>query len=144
MRLSAFERSLSVVVLSSFAPLSVANGLSIRDGEVDWVGGLEKFMSSATQKARLGIRVSMLFFFAAPFVVLGRFRTLASSSIEERAELMGRLLSHRVAIVRELALLIKLCACMAMFRVGSLRERSGFDGPARAPLKLPRLNVVAA
>jgi hypothetical protein len=144
MKLSSFERSLSITVLSSFAPLASPNGLSIHEGEVDWVSGIEKFLTSATQKAQLGVRVSLLFFFAAPLFVLGKFRTLASSSIEERAEVMSRLLTHRVLIVRELALLIKLCACMAMFRVSSLRERTGFDGPARPVLKLHKLNVLAA
>jgi hypothetical protein len=144
MKLSSFERTLSVVVLSSFAPLAMPNGLSVREGEVDWVSGVEKFLTSATQKAQLGVRFAMLLFFAAPLLVLGRFRTLASATIEERAELMGRLLTHRILLVRELALLIKLCACMAMFRVSSLRERSGFDGPARPILSLRKLNVLAA
>lgn len=144
MKLSSFERTLSVVVLSSFAPLATPSGLSVREGEVDWVSGVEKFLTSATQKARLGVRLSMVLFFAAPLLVLGKFRTLASSSVEERAEVMGRLLTHRILLVRELALLIKLCACMAMFRVSSLRERTGFDGPARPVLKLHKLHVLAA
>ncbi len=144
MKLSSFERTLSVVVLSSFAPLQGSSGLSIREGEVDWVSGLEKFLTSASQKARLGVRFAMVLFFAAPLWLAGRFHTLSGASIEERAELMGRLLTHRVLLVRELALLIKLCACMAMFRVSSLRERTGFDGPARPVLKLHKLNVLAA
>ena len=144
MKLTSFERTLCVVVLSSFAPLRAPNGLSIREGEVDWVSGVEKFLTSATQKARLGVRFAMLLFFAAPFWLHGQLRTLGGASLAERAEVMGLLLTHRILLVRELALLIKLCACMAMFRVSSLRARTGYDGPARPAHVLHTLHVRAA
>jgi hypothetical protein len=105
------------------------NGFSVGVGEVDWNGGLDRFLGNASDKARLGIAVSMIAFFFAPLFTLGRFCTLARVTVEERAEAMTRLLDHRVLLVREMALLVKLVACMAMFRVASLRDRTGYDGP---------------
>ncbi len=147
MKLSSLERAIAPVVLSSFAPLAMAGGFSIGVGEVDWNGGLDRFIGSASEKARLGIAVSMVAFFFAPLFTLGRFCTLAKATVEERAEAMERLLDHRILLVREMALLVKLVACMAMFRVTSLRDRTGYDRPEPvAVLKKERasLRVLAA
>jgi hypothetical protein len=147
MTLSAIERAVAPVVLSSFAPLALPSGFSIGAGEVDWIGGLERFLKTASDKARLGIAVSLVAFFFSPLFVLGRFHTLAKSSNQERAAAMERLLDHRFFLVREMALLVKLVACMAMFRVTSLRERTGYDDPGHDVTKTaPRvqLRVLAA
>jgi hypothetical protein len=150
MKLSSIERSLAPVVLSSFAPLALPNGFSIGVNEVDWISGLERFLKTASDKARLGIAVALVAFFFSPLFVLGRFHTLAKASNQERAAAMERLLDHRFFLVREMALLVKLVACMAMFRVTSLRERTGYDDPghdARGETsKTPRvqLHVLAA
>jgi hypothetical protein len=148
MKLSSIERSLAPVVLSSFAPLALPSGFSIGAGEVDWVGGLDRFLHTASDKARLGIAVSLIAFFFSPLFVLGRFRTLARATMEERAAAMERLLDHRFFLVREMALLVKLVACMAMFRVASLRERTNYDDPGHAASETapPRvqLRVLAA
>ncbi len=129
MKLSAIERALAPVVLSSFAPLALPNGFSILEDEVDWTAGLERFLKNASDKARLGIIVAMVTFFFSPFFVLGRFHTLAKASTDERAAAMERLLDHKLFIVREMTLLVKLVACMAMFRVTSLRDRTNYDDP---------------
>lgn len=135
MKLTSIERSLAPVVLSSFAPLALPSGFSIGANEVDWNEGLDRFLSAASDKARLGIVVSMITFFFAPVFTLGRLCTLARASAEERAEAMVRLLDHRWFIVREMALLVKLVACMAMFRVSSLRARTSYDDPAHDAAK---------
>lgn len=129
MKLSSIERALAPVVLSSFAPLALPSGFSVGVGEVDWAGGLDRFLRTASDKARLGIAVSLVVFFFSPLITLGRFHTLGRASMDERAEAMVRLLDHRFFLVREMALLVKLVACMAMFRVTSLRERTGYDDP---------------
>jgi len=143
MMLSSIERALAPVVLSSFAPLATPGGLCISPGEVDWAEGLERFLKNASDKARLGIAVSLVAFFFSPLFVLGRFRTLARASATERAAAMERLLDHRFFLVREMALLVKLVACMAMFRVSSLRERTNYDDPGHVPVRA-RLRVLAA
>lgn len=129
MKLSSIERALAPVVLSSFAPLALPSGFCIGKGEVDWNEGLDRFLGTASDKARLGIAVSMVAFFFAPLFTLGRFCTLAKATMDERAAAMERLLDHRFFLVREMALLVKLVACMAMFRVSALRARTGYDDP---------------
>ena len=146
MKLSSIERSLAPIVLASFAPHATPGGFPIAPGEVDWEGGLDRFLSAASDKARLGIAVAMTLFFFAPIFTLGRMCTLARATVEERALAMERLLSHRIFFVREMALLVKLVACMAMFRVASLRARTNYDDPGHRPAveNRTRLRVLAA
>lgn len=141
MKLSSIERALAPIVLSSFAPLALPRGFSVGVGEVDWTGGLDRFLGTASDKARLGIAVSLVAFFFAPIFTLGRFCTLAKATREERAAAMESLLDHRFFLVREMALLVKLVACMAMFRVSALRARTGYDDPGHDAAKaIPKTN----
>jgi hypothetical protein len=146
MKLSSIERSLAPIVLGSFAPLTAPGGFAIAPGEVDWIGGLDRFLSAASDKARLGIVVAMTLFFFSPIFTLGRLCTLAGATATERALAMERLLSHRILLVREMGLLVKLVACMAMFRVASLRARTNYDDPGHqaVPENRTRLRVLAA
>ena len=59
----------------------------------------------------------------------------ASSTVTARparASAMEVLLRHRLYLVRELVLMLKVCACMAMFRSCEVRARTGYDVPDRA------------
>lgn len=125
-------------VLSSFTGARV--GFTVADGEVDWAAGLARFMATASDKARLGIRVAFLIVVTAPVWALGRFSRFSRLSPDDRAALLDRLLAHRFFFVRELCLLLKLIACLAIFRSGEARARTGYD-PAEAPSKR-RLPVV--
>ena len=146
MKLSFLERTLAPIVLSSFAPLAMPSGFTIGTNEVDWIGGLDRFLGAASDKARVGIAVAMTLFFFAPIFTLGRACTLARATMEERAEAMERLLSHRIHLIREMALLVKLVACMAMFRVTELRARTNYDDPDHGAMgeNRVRLHVLAA
>lgn len=120
--------------MSGFAPVG-GPGLAPRAGEVDWDLGVARFLERASTKGRLGVRVGLLLVVTAPLWLWGRLRSGASLAAEERARLLDAMLSHRFFFVRELTLLLKLVACMALFRVEDVRARSGYDpAPAeRAP-----------
>jgi hypothetical protein len=61
-----------------------------------------------------------------------RFASLAGVSPEDRAKFMERLLAHPIFFVRELTLLLKLVACLAIFRSEDARARTDYDRPAES------------
>lgn len=121
------EEHWAPIVLSSFA--SSSRGFVVAEGDVDWLSGTRRFMSAASDKANLGLRVALAIAMSAPLWLLFRFRTLRSLSPEERSVVMERLLAHRIFFVRELTLLLKLVACMAIFRSPDARARTTYDAP---------------
>jgi hypothetical protein len=125
------------LVLPSFAGSGA--GFTVREGEVDYLAGLARFMGSASEKAKLGIRFAFFLAVTTPVWIGGRLRGFASLSPEERSEHLDAMSRHRIFLVRELCLLLKLIACMAIFRAPTTRERTGYDGdPAREPARTRR------
>ncbi len=139
-RLETFWASL---VLPSFA--GTGHGFTVAEKEVDYLDGLGRFMEKASDKACLGIRVAFLLAVTAPIWITGRFTGFASLTPAERSDVLDKMSRHSVFFVRELCLLLKLIACMAIFRQKSTRERSGYDGETRAVRAHKRsLNVLRA
>jgi hypothetical protein len=125
-RLEAWWASL---VLPAFA--GSRRGFTVDEAEVDYLAALGRFLGAASQKARLGVRLAFFLVVTAPLWHDGRLRGLASLSATERSELLDAMSRHRFFVVRELCLLLKLVACMAIFRAPSARARSGYDGRMR-------------
>lgn len=126
----AFEERWAGAVLAGFAPPSESpheTGLAPRDGEVDYLVAMREMMRKGTSLSRLGFRAALFIAALSPFWMRFRFRTFVSLAPAERAEMLARLLRHRIFMVRELMLLLKLCACMALFRSDAIRARSGYD-----------------
>ena len=122
----ALEQRWVVAVLEGFAPTE-GPGLAPPTGEVPYLATMQKMMRASTAKAALGLRLGLWIAALAPVWLFGKMRTMASLPQAHRAELLARLLAHRSFIVRELTLLLKLSACMAMFSRPALRERSHYD-----------------
>lgn len=125
--LGAIERSWASVILPSFAG-APSGALVASPSEVDYPAAFERFMGKATPKARFGIRVALLLVMSAPLWLTFRPRSFRSLDPEARSALLDRLLEHPIFFVRELCLLVKLAACMAIFRSHEARARSGYDG----------------
>lgn len=122
----SFERRWARHLLGAFAPVG-GSGLAPREGEVDYVTALGRMMRGATPLAALGIRLALWLAALAPFWLWGRLTTITKLANERRTELLGQLLRHRLFAVRELALLLKLCAAMALLGTPSVRARSSYD-----------------
>lgn len=128
--MSDFGDRWASLVLASFAPAR-AGGV-VRDGEVDWSSAWRAFVGGLSAKARLGAWIALLIAISAPLWAYGRVSSIAKLSWEARASAMEVLLRHRLYLVRELVLMLKVCACMAMFRSDDVRARTGYDVPDRA------------
>ncbi|MFK7989119.1 MAG: hypothetical protein AB8I08_24080 [Sandaracinaceae bacterium] len=137
--MQGIERRWGTTVLSGFAPSGAQ--MAPMPGEIDWARGLDDFLDRASFEGRWAVRLGLLMAMTAPVWLWGRLRSAARLSEAERARLLDALLAHRFYAVRELALLLKLVACMTLFRSARLRGLSGYD-PApsakRALAVLPR------
>jgi hypothetical protein len=122
----SFERRWARHLLASFAPVGSA-GLAPVEGEVDYVQALVRMMRGATPLAALGLRLALWLAALAPIWLWGRLATVTKLASERRTELLAQLLGHRAFAVRELTLLLKLCAAMALLGTPSVRARSGYD-----------------
>jgi hypothetical protein len=122
----SFERRWARSLLSGFAPVGGPGLAPLRD-EVDYEGVLVRMMREATPLAALGLRAAVWVGALAPLWLWGKLSTISKLAHERRPDLLRALLGHRVFVVRELALLLKLCAAMALLGTPSVRMRSGYD-----------------
>jgi hypothetical protein len=131
--MTGVEQRWTGLVLSSFsgstAGFTVVEG-PLSEGKVDYVAAATCFAGAASEKARLGFRVAVLLAWTAPLWLGRRFAVMGSLGAEERSAVLDAMSRHRFFVVRELCLLLKLIACMAIFRSPAARVRSGFDRPA--------------
>ena len=113
-------------LLGAFAP-SGGPGLAPLPGEVDYESAFMRMRRHATPIAALGLRVALWMAALAPMWLWGRLATVSKLASERRSELLRQLLSHRTFAVRELTMLLKLAATMALLGTPSVRARSGYD-----------------
>lgn len=165
MPLLAFERRQAQAILEAYAPPRAVDAssdaeragepagdelkesgerpvrlLAPRVGEVDYLRSVHRMMEASTGMARLGIHLGLFIAMWSPLWMLGRLRTMKSLPIDERSDIIGKLLRHRVFFVRELMLLLKIGASMALLGTPSVRARSNYDRK-RAPEGQPREGV---
>lgn len=146
-----FEKRWARALLAAFAPSAAADRggateseaapedlsrtrkrrrLAPRFGEVDYVSVLVRLMKQSTPQAALGLRAAIWIAALSPLWLWGRIATVTRLAAEHRTQLLGELLRHKSFMVRELALLLKFCAAMALLGNSEVRERSGYDGAA--------------
>lgn len=122
----SFEKRWATQLLAGFAPAN-GSGLAPRRGEVDYAAVLLRMMREATPIAALGLRVAIWLCALAPLWLWGKLATVSKLAVERHPDLLRELLGHRLFVVRELTMLLKLCAAMALLGAPSVRQRSGYD-----------------
>jgi hypothetical protein len=138
--MTRWEQGWTADVLCAFT-LDDAEGLCALPDEVDYLSAFTRMRRGATAIAALGLRAAVWMVALAPLWLFGRFSTISDLARRDRTELIARLLQHRSVIVRELTLLLKLVAAMALLGTASVRARSHYD-PMQPPHK--HLPTVAA
>lgn len=123
--MTRLERRWTEALLEGFAP--TGEGLVAEPGQIDWAGTFDIMRRSGTPVARVGLRVAVWLYALSPLWVLGRLRTIHGLPREERPALIGRLLEHRIHLVREVVLLFKIAAATALLGHPEVRARSGYD-----------------
>lgn len=117
----------------SGAAAAGTRGLAPLPGEVDYLGVFERMRARATRLAGLGLRAALWLVALAPVWRRGRLHTLSALPVHARAAELAALLVHRSFVVRELTLLLKLCAAMALLAAPGVRARSAYDDIHGAP-----------
>ena len=135
--MTRFELRWVAAIFEAFAPIS-GPGLAPRAGEVDWVSSFVRMRAAGTALASFGVRLGLWIAALSPLWMCGRWSTMAGLGVDERAQLLGRLLEHRVFAVRELTMLLKIAACFALLGTPSVRERAGWDVETKRSLYVVR------
>ena len=131
--MTRWEQAWADAVLTAFV---VEDGqgpeLHVRRGEVDFLRALRAMRSRGSKFAAFGLRAAIWMVATAPVWLFGRCAMITTLARAERTELLHRLLTHRSFAVRELTLLLKLTAAMALLGTASVRARSHYDAPLAA------------
>jgi hypothetical protein len=122
----AVERRWARALLAGFTPPS-DTGLTPLPDEVDYEGTLQRMLRGSRPAARFALRASIWLAALAPLWLWGRMVSVAKLPLTRRAALLSELLRHRSFVVRELTLMLKLAAAMALMGTESVRARSGYD-----------------
>ena len=104
--MTSFERRRAVAVLRGFAT----------DGapDADFEGVLRTMEAASTPMAALGMRLAVWIALLWPLWSFRAFRLLSSCPHAVRTEALSAMLRHRLFAVRELMLLLKIAASMAL------------------------------
>jgi hypothetical protein len=124
--MTRFEQVWTADVLTAFT-VDDAEGLTPLPGEVDYLRTFQRMRRKSTKLAALGLRVAVWMVALAPLWLLGRIATFSKLKPRDRTELLVRLLAHKSMAIRELAMLLKLTAAMALLGSATARARSGYD-----------------
>ena len=120
--MTRLERRWARLLLESFAP-----GVATREGEVPYLPTLHEMMRRVQPRAAWALRLAIWLAALAPLWRWGKLASVASLARERRAALLDELLAHRSFAVRELVLLLKFVASVALLGTESLRARSHYD-----------------
>jgi len=124
--MTRWEQTWAIEVLNAFT-VEGAPGLNVAPGEVDYIGTFSRMRRGSTALAALALRLALWMVVLAPLWLLGRLGTFSALALRDRTELLSHLLSHRSFAVRELTLLLKLTAAMALLGTVSVRARTQYD-----------------
>lgn len=139
--MTRWEQTWAEAVLTAFL-VDGSPGLNVKTGEVDYLFTLRRMRSGGTALAAFGLRAAVWMVATAPLWLLGRFAMFGTLAASERSEVLARLLSHEIFAVRELTLLLKLTAAIALLGTASVRARSHYDA-ANTPAALSHPQALA-
>jgi hypothetical protein len=129
MKLTALERRWVEGIMEGFAPPGSgdADHLGPEQGEADYAGTFEELNGCGGPKVAYGVRAAAMLIATSPIWAKAKPALIHQLTTAERVALLEDLLGHRLQIVRELTLLMKVQASMALLREPTIRARSGYD-----------------
>ena len=131
------EKQFVDAVLGAFAV--GGSPIAPRPGEVDYVGTIETLVTHSNPVGRIGVYGALWLVATGPMWLWRRPETILALTPDDRARLVEELVNHEQFAVREMALLMKIQAGMAIMGTASVRARTDYDVP-RSPKR--RLGVL--
>ena len=121
------ERQWANAVLSGFlvGELGSQHGAAPPLDDVDYSSGIASLIEHGNPIASTGVRLALATIVTSPLWHWGQRRTMLEMSPEERCAILSELVDHKLFAVRELAILMKIQAAMALFKSPAMRAWSG-------------------
>lgn len=123
---NAVRETVTHAVLSAFLGETGASFPAPR-ASIDYDAAYRRVLLASNPRAALGLRLARWLVAWSPLWACFRVRTLRGLPLAERARLVSQLLSHRWFVVRELTLLLKFVAALALFANPEVRALSHYD-----------------
>ncbi|MCA9576742.1 MAG: hypothetical protein R3B40_00675 [Polyangiales bacterium] len=125
----AIEKRWAEAVLSGFTAGGAGDPRLPLEG-VDYPGAIASLVDHGNAISAVGVRLALCAIATAPAWHWGQPRTMVELAPEERAALLTELLEHHTFAVRELAILMKIQAAMALFGSPAVRLASTYGRTA--------------
>jgi len=122
MKLSRMELSWAEASMGAIFPGSSESGLAGIQA-MDLRGFLAQVMRVVPFQAALGLRLAVWLVALAPLFVLGRLRTIARLSLEDREKVVARLVASRAYAIRSLVLILKTMGALLYAGDDAVRAR---------------------
>jgi hypothetical protein len=115
-----------VTILEGFAPPQNA-GLSPRDATPDWARTIDLMMDAGTPLAMFGLYAAFFIALVAPIFTIGTPKLMTGLDVQARSEVLDAMLKSKIFFVRELSMLLKIAASMALLGCEPIRAQSHYD-----------------
>jgi hypothetical protein len=142
LRLLRFERRWLLRIFEAILPSGMASQVSRGAADVPLGRFLDDFVVHAPLLTVLGLRAALWLVLLAPFLVLRRPRSFLGLERAERVLLLERLRRNDNYVVRELAMFVKMVACLGFCGLAAVQEPLGIyptdDTPPPWARKAPR------
>lgn len=130
--MNAIEREWAEAVLSGFLVGDMPQGAGSPpplEG-VDFPGAIQSLVTHGNPVASIGVRAALAIVATSPIWHWKQARTMVDLTPAERSALLTELVSDPRFAVRELAVLMKIQASMALFKSTAVRTWSGYGRDA--------------
>jgi hypothetical protein len=121
MRLTRFETGWAQATLETIFPGS-DDGL-VGVSQMDVAGFFQDVLGSVPFRAAAGLRLTLWLVALAPLFMIGRFALFASLSAADRETVLGKLMSHRSYVVRQLVMALKAVGALLYAGAPAVRLR---------------------
>lgn len=133
MRLSKAERRRLATVFAVVLPETDSAPDAPTAAELDTDAFAEHLVAQAPAQFTLGLRAALWITELAPPLLLGRWARFSGLSTAERVQLLERLESSDVYLLRELPTLFKTVACLGVCGLPHVQDRLGIAVSDRRP-----------
>lgn len=121
----AIERQWAEAVLGGFSGGELCGQAPPLEG-VDYVRAIESLVEHGNPISAVGVRLALMTIATAPMWHWRERRTMVDLSPDERVALLTELVDHPLFAVRELAILMKIQAAMALMGSPAMRTWTGY------------------
>jgi hypothetical protein len=134
MKISKMEKRWLQEALAALIPAGRSSRFPLSALDTGALKLSEEMLDKSPLLAALGVRAAIWVAYLFPLVALGKPRTLAGLSEEEKEVYLNRLYDHPIYLIRQTLLLLKSVACLSYLADDRVREALGLRRPRNLPI----------